>query len=171
MVVIILRTTHRHKFTINQLSEAVSEFGDTKVSYHNCTDESAVASLDLEITNELTLFLIFFFDVGFTFFKVAISVAPLSSDPKLLAANSVAVELKVTLSTVNSSVLPSDLIKVYLSTSNGKNVSLVPAVGLEEVVICLSVISLYWYVPFLSAKTIYEENMNIHQIIQFLQKD
>ena len=52
-----------------------------------------------------------------------------------------AVELKVTLSVVNSSVLPSDLIKVYLSTSNGKNVSLVPAVGLEEVVICLSVIS------------------------------
>ena len=72
---------------------------------------------------------------------MAISVAPLSADPRLLAPNSVAVELKVTLSDVNSSVLPSDLIKVYLSTSNGKNVSLVPAVGRDELVISLLAIS------------------------------
>ena len=52
------------------------------------------AFLDLLTIKELTLFLIFFFAVGFTFFNVPINVAPVSALPNPRRVISVAVGLK-----------------------------------------------------------------------------
>ena len=64
--------------------------------------------------------------------KVAVKVAPVSLLPKLKICNDFP-PLPVTnwtWSEVNGSVVPSDLVNEYLSSSNGKNVSFSPAVGM-----------------------------------------
>ena len=75
----------------------------------------------------MTLFLIFSFAFGFTFLRVAIKVAPVSSVPRLRINKVLPVVAISNLSALNASVDPSDLINKYLSSSNGKNDSLVSA--------------------------------------------
>ena len=67
---------------------------------------------------------------GFTLLRVAISVASwftVKSAPILLIWRVPLPLVNVNLSSVKTSVVPSALIKLYLSSSNGKNVSLSPA--------------------------------------------
>ena len=80
----------------------------------------------------MTLFLILIFDVGLTFFKETIKEAPVSLDPRPKMFSAVPPLAIVSLSADNASVVPSDLIRAYLSSSNGKNVSFGPADILEE---------------------------------------
>ena len=77
---------------------------------------------DLSITIELTLFLILFFAFGFTLVIVVTKVAS-SSDPRLKISNWLDPAFICTLSDVNSSVVPSLLIRRYLSGVNGKKLS------------------------------------------------
>ena len=79
---------------------------------------------------ELICFFLFTFAVGFTLFKVVIKVASwleLRSVPMLPIWRVPFPFVKVNLSSVRSSVVPSARIKLYLSSSKGKNVSLSPA--------------------------------------------
>ena len=57
---------------------------------------------------------------------MATSWAPVSADPKSKNWSNVPPPVMFILSEVNTSVVPSDLIKEYLSSSNGSNVSFVP---------------------------------------------
>jgi len=71
--------------------------------------------LDLSMTTELTLFCLLTFATGLIFLRVATKVAPVSFAPRLLIWRTVDLEVYENLSEVNSSVLPFDRIKVYLS--------------------------------------------------------
>ena len=85
--------------------------------------------LDLSTKIEFTWFLLFTFTLGLILFKVAISVASwlaVKSEPILLIWRIPLPAVKVNLSSVRVSIVPSALIKLYLSSSNGKNVSLSP---------------------------------------------
>ena len=72
--------------------------------------------IDLSTTKDLTLSLIFFFDFTLLFLTVVISWAPVSSARKPLIWSSLRSAEKVNLSAVRGSVVPSDLIKEYLSS-------------------------------------------------------
>ena len=75
------------------------------------------------------------FAVGLTLFKVAIKVASilaLKSIPILLIKSVVFPEPNTNISSVNGSNVPSALIKIYLSSSNDKNVSLAPALTVAD---------------------------------------
>ena len=80
----------------------------------------------------LTLFLFLILDVGCLFLRVVCKVAPLSSDPSPKICKVSKLAEKLSLSALKISYVPSDLTKVYLSSSNGKNVSLVPADTVDE---------------------------------------
>ena len=86
-------------------------------------------SFDLSTTKLLTLFFFLILDDGFIFANVAINVASSlfdKSEPTLLICRDELPPLKVNLSSVSNSIVPSCLIKEYLSSSKGKNVSLLP---------------------------------------------
>ena len=71
---------------------------------------------------KIALYSALIFAFTFTFLKVAINLAGLSP-PKPLIVISVEPVLKLILSAESDSVVPSVLIKTYLSSSKGKNVS------------------------------------------------
>ena len=86
---------------------------------------------DLSTTSELTASFLLTLAFGFTLLRVAISVASwltVKSAPILLICKVPLPFVNVNLSDVKVSVVPSALIKLYLSSSNGKNVVLSPAV-------------------------------------------
>ena len=90
--------------------------------------------LDLSISCVFTLSFLFIFAVGFVLARVATKVASwfeAKSAPTLLIWRIAFPEVNVNLSEVNVSCVPSFLIKEYLSSSKGKNVSFVPAVTAE----------------------------------------
>ena len=90
--------------------------------------------MEYKTDNAFTLFFFFTFAFGLDFLKVVTSVAsitalksvPILKISKILVP--AAFVLIENLSDVKSSVTPSALTKEYLSSSNGKNVSLLPAV-------------------------------------------
>ena len=78
----------------------------------------------------LMIFLFLTFALRLVFVRVAMSLESLSSVPKPSITRVDPPPEMVNLSEVNTSLVPSLLVKTYLSSSNGKNVSLVPAVGI-----------------------------------------
>ena len=56
---------------------------------------------------------------------------PVVAAPKPSICNTVLPVVKVNISSVNATVVPSDLMKTYLSSSNGKKDSFVPAASAE----------------------------------------
>ena len=74
-------------------------------------------------------------DLGFSFLRVAINVAPVSSAPKLRKLIDFPPFEKTSLSAVRTSVDPSVLIRAYLSSSNAVKVSLSPPVTTEDSVL------------------------------------
>ena len=76
--------------------------------------------VDLSTIRLLTLFLIFFLDFTFLFCTVVVSFAPVSFVPRFLICSSLPSALKVNLSAVKTSMRPSERIKVYLSSVNGR---------------------------------------------------
>jgi len=98
--------------------------------------------LDLSTTILLTRFKTLILDVGLVFSNVAIRVAFSATAAELLFAKLNAwkvfpVVAITILSDVRVSVLPFSLTNEYLSSSKGKNVSFVPAVGTVAAVIWL----------------------------------
>ena len=83
----------------------------------------------MSIIIELALFFIFTFDFGFDFLRVAIKVAPVSSDPSPLIWQVFPFEPNSNLSDVKLSVVPSDRIKEYLLGMKGKKSSFSSDVG------------------------------------------
>ena len=80
---------------------------------------------DLSTTSELDAFFLFTLAFGLPFDKVASNVASwltVKSAPILLIWSEVFPFVKVNLSWVKVSIVPSALIKLYLSSSNAKNV-------------------------------------------------
>ena len=92
-------------------------------------------NFDLSIVRTLTLFLTFSFDFGFSFFNVVMKVAPVLSVPRLSKFKDLPPSVNTSLSEVRTSVVPSDLIRAYLSSSNGRKVSLSPAVTDDDSVL------------------------------------
>ena len=72
--------------------------------------------IDLSTINDLTLSLTFFFAFTFFFLTVVISWAPVSFAPKPLICNSLRSAENAKLFWVNGSVVPSDLMREYLSS-------------------------------------------------------
>ena len=91
--------------------------------------------LDLSIVITLTGFLIFAFDFGFDFLRVAINVASVSEPRPRIVSIIVESLLKLNLSEDSCSTVPSALIKEYLFAVNGKNTSPSSASGRVAVVI------------------------------------
>ena len=85
------------------------------------------SSLDLSTIIDFTLFLIFTLDFAFLFLKVAIRDAPVLSVPRFLICRDFPFAETSNLSALSCSVFPSDLIRTYLSSSNGRKTSPVPA--------------------------------------------
>ena len=64
--------------------------------------------------------------------RVAINVHPVVAAPKPSICKTVLPVVKVNISSLKATVVPSDLIKTYLSSSNGKKDSFVPAANAAE---------------------------------------
>ena len=79
------------------------------------------------MTRSFEILLVLTFDLRSLFLRVVINRDPESFEPRPLMVKVVDPFVRENLSSVKTSVAPSDLIRVYLSSSNGKNTSLAPA--------------------------------------------
>ena len=80
--------------------------------------------LDLLIIRSLATFLIFVFDLTSVFLMVVINLEFTSFAPSPLILSDLEPLVNWNLSSVRTSVPPSDLIRMYLSSSKGRNTSL-----------------------------------------------